>query len=400
MLLAGLLFARESRRPGPIGGIDRAFFDWLGANVRPNGAPASGGVTLVEIDDAVIDAPGRWPFSPLDYALFLQSAQKMEPAVIAIEPILNWTKAQPGNDEILVNQALTAPKLLLSAQLGSAQGLPDAAPLAPLARVTGNVGGVPEFPEIVAAPHARIFPLAVCGVTNLSAPGPPLREIPLLFRRRAEVLPSFTLQAVGLWLQFAPSEISAEPGVVIHLGPERTIAIDRAGKALLDATAYPRINRVALDDLQLLTSGVAAASPATAAAAARMKGGLVILGRTDRAARVYLAPWGGRISAAETLAWGAASLRASPTLRRAGLGWDAAITLAAALLAPTLSRLSRRRTAAAGFGAVAAYALAGLGAFEMSNLWVPFALPLGLTLCACVVRCSLGATLKATSLGE
>lgn len=378
VLLAGLLISRESRRPGLIGGLDRAFFDWLGANTHVNKAPAAGGVTLVEIDDAVLESPGRWPLAPLDYALFLQAVQKFDPAVIAIEPVANWPRAQPGNEEILVQQALTAPKLLLGVQLGSAAGAKDAAALSPLEHFSGDPSAVPQFPEVVEGPNARLLPLAVCGVANLSPPGAPVREIPLLFRRRAEVLPSFTLQALGLWLQLAPGEISVTPGETARLGGQHRVALDRAGRALLDVSAYRQVNRIELDDLLFCASGQSAAVPGVAAQAGRIKGGLVILGRTDHAAQVYSLPGGTRASAAEVMAWAVASLRENPMLRRGSLAWDAGITLIVAVLAPVLLRISQRRAAVIAAGALAGYALAALCAFEMASLWLPFALPIGL----------------------
>lgn len=381
VLLAGLLISRESRRAGPVGGIDRAFFDWLGANAQANRGWAGGVVTLVEIDDAVLESPGRWPLGALDYALFLQAVQRFDPAVIGIEPTVNWPRAQPGNEEILFQQALTAPKVLLGARLGSAEGARDAAALAPLERVSGDAGGLPQFPEVVEAPHARILPLAVCGVTNLAPPGAgPVRDVPLLFRRRAEVLPSFTLQALRLWRQAAPGEMSVTLGRSIQIGQSPPIALDRAGRALLDVSAFRGLNRLALDDLLLLTSGQPAAGPELAAAAGRIKGGLVILGRTDRAARVYSLPGGQRVSAAEVMGWAAASLHGNPLLRRASLAWDAGLTLIAAVLSPVLLRVSQRRMTVIALGALAAYALVALCALGGASLWLPGGLPLGLAL--------------------
>ncbi len=385
VLLAGLLISRESRRPGPVGGFDRAFFDWLGANGQSPKTPLAGGVTLVAIDDAVLETPGRWPLAPLDYALFLQAVQKFDPAVIGIEPIVNWPHAQPGNEEILVQQALTAPKLLVGAELGSAAGSKDAAALAPLEHFTGDAGGLPQFPEVVAAANERIFPLAVSGVTNLPAPATPVRDVPLLFRRRADVLASFTLQALGLWMQVAPAEINAAPGGTVQLGGRR-IALDHAGRALLDASTYGRINRIALDDLLLLTSNPPAAGEDVARAASRMRGGLVILGRTDREAQAYSTPGGQRASPAEVMAWAAASLRENPMLRRASYAWDAAIALIAAVLAPVLLRVSQRRFVAIAAGGLAVYALGALSAFEMASLWLPCALPIGLAVVLSAAR--------------
>ena len=122
--LAGLLLTRESRQPGGVlAGVDRAFLDWLAANAKPVGAAAravekSPPVTLVEIDDAVLDAPGRWPLSALEYAGFLQAVAPYDPAVVAVSPVLDLPPSAPGSEQILLDQALTVSRLLLAVQLG------------------------------------------------------------------------------------------------------------------------------------------------------------------------------------------------------------------------------------------------------------------------------------------
>jgi CHASE2 domain-containing sensor protein len=327
------------------------------------------------------EASGRLPLSPLDYALFLQAVQRFEPAVVAIEPVLDWPRLQPGNEQLLVDQALSIPKLLLAAQLGNSDDARDAADLPGLSDVSGDRSALTQFPEVTAAPNPKLLPLAVCGVTNLPAAGITVREVPLLFRCRGKVLPSFVLQALAMWLQLAPSEISATPGGFIRLGDRLRIPVDRAGRALLDAGAFRRLNRIDFDDLLLLTAGQAAPAPAVAAAAARIKGGIVVLGRTDHAARVFTTPASERSSAAEVLAWAVASLRERAYIRRASAFWDAGIIVVALLLGLTLLRLGRRTAVGWAATALTTYMLAALAIFESNGLWLPCALPVGLTLC-------------------
>ena len=150
--------------------------------------------------------------------------------------------------------------------------------------------------------------------------------------------------------------------------------IDRAGRALIGADSLPRISRIGYDDLLLLASQ--SSSPATAG----MKGGLVILGRTDRAMRVHSLPSGDRVSAAEVQAWAVQSLRDRPALRRGSTGWDVVLALVAAAHAPLVWRVSRRRMLLWGAGTLGGYAMAALCAFEANGLWLPAALPIGLTL--------------------
>lgn len=392
--LVGLLLARESRRPGPLSGIDRAFFDWLTANTHTLPAPHSlPPVTLVEIDQTVAETPGRLPLSPLEYALFLQAVGKLDPALVAIEPALDWprgnsTQTQASGEQILLNQTLAIPKLLFGYRLGSAENgqARDSAAIPVLGGVTGPTGGLAEYPDVVAAPDTRLLPVAFNGATNLAlgrGAGFPLRDLPLVFRCRERVLPSFVLQLLTLGLQLAPSEISVSVGSSIRLGNRLRLPLDRGGRALLDPRMLGRVGRVALDDLFLADAGqVPPDNPAAVAAAiARMHGGIVILGRTDNEQRTVHLPGTDRtLSPAEVFAWAAESLEATPPARRASAWWDAALTLAAGTGGVLLLRRSRRGAWVFIVGGVLVYALFALSAFEMSRLWLPCVLPVGLTL--------------------
>ena len=390
--LVGLLLARESHRPGPLSGIDRAFFDWLTANTSP--VPPSSdlpSVTLVEIDQSLADAPGRLPLPPLDYALFLQAVEKYDPAVVAIEPVLDWSvdaggQSQGEGEQILLSQALSIPKLLLGFRLGSAENgsARDATAIPSLNEVRGSRAALAEFPDVVAAPGARLLPVASSGATNLvqGRPDAVVRDLPLVFRCRERVLPSFTLQTLALGLQLAFSEISVEPGSHIQLGSRLRLPIDRSGRALLDARAFSRMRRISLDDLMLLNAGQSLPDTAQAVTvAARMHNGIVILGRTDASVRSLRVPGvESTVSPAEVFAWAAESLEESPPTHRASAWWDGAIIVGAALAGVGLLRRERGTAVILSIGAMAVYVLAALSAFEMFRIWLPCTVPFGLTL--------------------
>jgi hypothetical protein len=382
--LAGIFLARESHRPGPLAGIDRAFFDWLIANARLPPASARGihsTVTLIEIDDSIADAPGRLPLTPLEYASFFQSVSKYNPAVVAVEPVLEWARLPAGAEEILADQALVLPKLLLAVELGSNPENPrDPASLPAIGSVSGNVSALPEFPEIVAAPSARLLGLAAAsGATNLPGlAGQPVRDLPLLLRSRGRVLPSFGLQMLMLWLRLAPSEVSVKLGAYVQLGDALRLPINDQGRALLDAREWPNINRLNLDDLSLLATNQA--QPEIKAAAERMRNGIVLLGRTDHAVRTLKLIGGQAASPAEIFAWAGVSLSRAPSTRHAGTPWEAAIILVWVLLAWRLMPAHRAWALIGIFGALAVYGLVALSLFEMQRLWLPCALPVGLGL--------------------
>jgi CHASE2 domain-containing sensor protein len=382
--LAGVFLARESGRPGPLAGIDRAFFDWLTVNAGlppESSAGIHSTVTLVEIDDSIADTPGRLPLAPLEYASFLQAVGKYDPAVVAIEPVLEWSKLPSGTAEILANQALILPKLLLAVQLGSnPESQRDPASLPAVGGVSGNPAALADFPEIVAAPGGRLLSLvAASGAINLPGlAGAPVRDLPLLFRSRDRVLPSFALQTLMLWLRLAPSEVSVKLGAHVQLGDALRLPVNRQGRALLDARLFPRVNRLNLDDLGLLATKQA--EPETAAAAERMRGGIVILGRTDHAARTLQMVGGRQVSPAEVFAWSAVSLARAPSTRRAGAWWDTAIILGWMLVGWRLLRTHGNWAVLTIAGGLAVYALAALACFAMQRLWLPCSLPVGLGL--------------------
>ena len=378
--LTGMLLARESRQPaGTLAGVDRAFFDWLSENSRLSRQTPTGTVTLVEIDDAIAETPGRLPLGPLDYASFLQAVARFEPAVVAVEPLLDWEQASAGSEQILLDQANVVPRLLLAARLGSSvENTRDPGSLAALANVQGRVGAVPEFPEVVGAPVPRLVAVAAgSGAVNL--PGDekaPVRDLPLVFRCRDRLVPAFALETLRLSLRLAPSEVSVVAGEYVQLGDRLRVPIDRAGRALLDAKAFRRINRLTLDDLSLVAAGQA--GPETQAAAERMRGGIVLIGRTDQAIRAFHLPAGRAISQTEVFALAAASLPRTPALRRTGAGWDGGIILGFALLGWRLRRARRSTAVALCLATLAVYALAALSLYEAAGLWLPGALPTGL----------------------
>jgi len=68
-------------------------------------------LTIVEISDS------RSLPAPNELALFLQAALEFKPAVIAFEPVLKWTGNEKNEEQILIDQAMRVPKLLLGAEL-------------------------------------------------------------------------------------------------------------------------------------------------------------------------------------------------------------------------------------------------------------------------------------------
>ena len=86
VLVLGVLLIREARVE-PMAGIEEAFINWLAAN--SNAEHAAAPVTLVEINDNCL-LSYSWPWSPLNYALFLNASLQFQARAVGIEPVLAW----------------------------------------------------------------------------------------------------------------------------------------------------------------------------------------------------------------------------------------------------------------------------------------------------------------------
>lgn len=451
LVLAGLLGMRETRRAdGLLIGVDARFVDWLMANAGNPGwgepAAVTVGVTLVEIDDATLRERGGGggggvvplgtataevpepPLSALDYALFLQGAEGLGAAVVAVEPVLAWPRErQEGEFErILLNQALRTPKLLLAVRAaggrrrppapgtspvppvenrplsplaGSGGGLPTAPPatvVAPLRRVRGDISGLPELADLARRPAERLLLAGTPGPADL----PPAvvrpdgdgisRAVPLLFRGpEGEVLPAFTLQAAILLYRLTPDEVSVDLDArVVELGPVARVPVDGAGAMRADFTGGRRVPRFALDDFLLAASG------SNAAAASRPPaGGVVLIGRRDTAAAGTLElPTGETGAPVELLAAALDTLGRRWFVARAPWFYDLLIIAGIVVLGRAFLPLRRGAALALTGAFFLVYTLLALAVFELGRLWLPWALPTGLLLTLGLILAGLAPT--------
>jgi hypothetical protein len=76
-------------------------------------------------------------------------------------------------------------------------------------------------------------------------------RVPLLFQYRGEVIPSFTLQAILLWLRVTPADVKIVLGSHIALPQDRKVPISADGSLLVDPTASRRARRLSLNELLL-----------------------------------------------------------------------------------------------------------------------------------------------------
>lgn len=393
VLLAGLLLMRESREM-PGARIEEVFINWLAANATRTSAPAP--LTLVEINDSSLRSQHDWPWSPLDFALFLEAALQWQPAVIGIEPVLNWEDRPPSPGEqlkqrqyekILHERILRAPKIVLGAQLGFPEDPDVIAPLQPvpvLRQIKGSVNAIPEFTVIDQQPREELRLAAALGFANAGILNDgPVHRAPMVFRYRGQVVPSFSLQALMLWMKLTPDDVRVHVGSRIEMGEGISIPIDEAGTLLVDWKAP--LPRVGFDDLLLAVEQLQARrNPVVAPTMVRDK--LVLLARTDAGARTLDLPTGRKGSPGELLAAAVATVQNGTFIRRVGLWFDACLIAAAMALSWYVGGRRRRKALAFTAVAIVAYLLVGLAIFSTMLVAVPLVLPVGLAAVVALLR--------------
>jgi hypothetical protein len=388
VFVAGLLLLHESWQGLGVQ-ADARYVGWLMANSPHAAAPAP--LVLVEINDSSLEGDHAWPWSPLDYSLFLQTALPFKPAVLAMEPALDWERKKlapevqaklPQYENILHNQLLSAPKVVLGARLGFQEDpdiLPPMQPVPLIRHVRGNTNEIPEFTIVESQPGEPYRLAGALGFTNLPALEGG-RKVPLVFRYRGAVVPSFVLQSLMLWLKLAPDEIRVVPGAFITLGDRVSVPIDATGAMWVDFQAP--FQRFGCDEL-LLAASLQQAKQQVDLPVGDIQGSITLLARTDSAARLLRFPGGRTGSPGELIASAIATIQTQAFIRRAPIALDFGLLAAAAGFALFLAGQSKPASAAMTALILIAYLLCSLMIFGAIRLWIPFFMPaslLGFTL--------------------
>lgn len=374
VLLLGILVLREPR----FAALDDKFLRWLLEHAQGSqGSPVP--LTVVEIGgESLGDAKSpagvgtragdgnTGAVSPLEMALFLQSALDFQPGVIAFENILKWRERDQDQEQVFLDQAMRAPKLLLASELSATQD-PDApfGDLRGFSQVTGKRGDLPAFSGISRQPAEDLRLISTPGFSNLSEESESRMRVPLLFLYRGEVVPSFTLQAIMLWLRVTPAEVKIELGSHILLPQNRRIPIAEDGTLLVHPTALTRARRLTLNELLL-----AAQQRETEAASGKPSMDLrdqIMLARTPA----------NPLSPPDLFAAAIATIQGNQYLRRISPIFDCVILLLVAAVAGALRKVGRLDLILLGIAFTAAYCLIALAAITRWNVWMPGILPLG-----------------------
>jgi hypothetical protein len=366
VLLVGVLFLREPR----LERSEEYFLRWLLKNADTHGPPAP--LTVVEIGhDPVLEREGNSPNSetssvlPLEYALFLQSVLPFQPTVVAFENILKWRETEKGNEQVFIDLAMRVPRLLLAAEL-TATPDPDAPgpEIQGFTQVRGKRGELVEFSGIGRQPSEELRLIATAGFTNLPDEITDGIHVPLLFRHRGEVIPSFAFEAILLWLRVTPGEVSIDLDSHISLPQGRKIPIRPDGTLLISPNAGKKAHHVALSDLLLAAQQRDAGQKNPELESMRDQ---IVLARTPA----------NPLSPPDVFAAAIATIQTNAYVRRVSRIFDCIVLLFAAAVVVKLRDLSRVDLVLGAIAFTAGYCLIALAVVSRWLVWLPGCLPLG-----------------------
>lgn len=367
--LLGILFLREPH----LAQTEEFFLRWLLRNTTPAGPAAP--LTVVEITrDGSLDAEagqtsppaGGGLVSPMEFALFLQSVLEFQPTVVAFENILKWREREKEQEQMLIDQAMRVPRLLLGAELTTTPD-PDAPgpEIQGFTQVTGKRGDLAEFSGIGRQPNEELRLIATAGFVNLPADIADDIHVPLLFRYRGEVIPSFAFEAILLWLRVTPGEVTIDLGSHISLPQGRKIPIRSDGTLLISRNAVKKAHRIALSDLFVAAQQRDAGQKKNPELDAMRDH--IVLARTPA----------NPLSPPDVFEAAIATIQTNAYIRRISWTFDAAILLFIAVVAGMSRNLSRIDLALGAIAFTAAYCLIALAVISRWLIWLPGVLPLG-----------------------
>ena len=373
MLLLGILFLREPRFQRR----DEVFLRWLLENSQTRGATVP--LTVIEIgNNPLAQKPagvkesteaflhtGGSTISPLEYALFLQSVLEFQPTVVAFENILKWRTRDNDQEQVFLDQAMRVPKLLLGAELTDTPD-PDApvVELTTFKQVSGRRGELLEFSGIGKQPTEDMRLISTLGFMNLLEDANTF-HVPLLFQYRGDVIPSFTLQALMLWLRVTPAEVKIELGSQIVLPQGRKIPIRADGTVLVDPKAARKARRMNLNEL-LLAAQTREKNGMTAAHLENIHDQIVL-------ARTPTNPF----SPPDVFAATIATIQSNHYVRRVSWIFDCTVILLVTALAGILHRVTKDIVILGALALTAGYCLVALAIISRWGIWIPGYLPLG-----------------------
>jgi hypothetical protein len=371
VLLLGILFLREPR----LERSEEFFLRWLLKNSDPHGPAASLVVVDIGHDNLMEREPakegdensphsGANVVSPMEFALFLQSVLEFRPTVVAFENILKWRDHEKDQEQVLIDHAMRVPRLLLAAELTMTPD-PDAPgpEIQGFTQVIGKRGDLVEFSGVGRQPNEEMRLIATAGFVNLPEEVADGIHVPLLFRYRGEVIPSFALEAILLWLRVTPGEVSIDLDSHISLPHGRKIPIRSDGTLLISPNASRKARHLGLGDL-LVAAQQRDTGKNPEIDSLRDQ---IVLARTPA----------NPLSPPDVFAATIATIQSSSYVHRVSWIFDCVILLLAAAVVGKLRDIPRVDLVLGAIAFTAAYCLAALAIVSRWSIWLPGCLPLG-----------------------
>jgi hypothetical protein len=383
VILLGAIILRDPR----LQKVEGTFLDWFLQHAEPV-LPAAQ-VTLVELgrDDILRLTPpdvlkpipkgeaARRSLSPLEYALFLQAILEFQPAVIGIEPILIWRKRDKAQEQVFIDQAMRVPKLLVGFELGGrGEHDPEPEDLGALPNVTGDRSELPRFTGVSRGPDDDIRLISTPGFINVPNELSNRLRVPMLFEYRGEIVPSFVLQAIMLWLRATPADVRVELGARVSLPGGWQIPLHPDGTMTINPGAWQGVHHLGLNELLLAAQDHEKNRPISSKVQ-NLKDQIVLV----RVPEDPLQPPNVFSTAIATIQ-DSAYVHPAP----AAVGWI--IILAGALLGLFLWTISKANLFLSAIIFSAGYAMVALTFLAHDRLWLPTFLPLALLWFLVVVR--------------
>jgi hypothetical protein len=283
---------------------------------------------------------------------------------VAFENILKWRDHEKDQEQVLIDHAMRVPRLLLAAELTTTPD-PDAPgpEIQGFTQVTGKRGDLVEFSGVGRQPSEEMRLIATAGFVNLPEEVSDGIHVPLLFRYRGEVIPSFALEAILLWLRVTPGEVSIDLDSHISLAHGRKIPIRSDGTLLISPNASRKARHLGLGDL------LVAAQQRDTGKTPEMDSlrDQIVLARTPA----------NPLSPPDVFAATIATIQSSAYVHRVSWIFDCVILLLAAAVVGKLRDIPRIDLVLGAIAFTAAYCLAALAIVSRWSIWLPGCLPLG-----------------------
>jgi hypothetical protein len=238
VILFGALCAREFQ-VAPFAGIEEGWRDLLS---RRQSAPASvAPITQVDIDEAAIEELG-WPWSPLDFAVFLQATIPLDTPVVATEPAFDFPADRMKPEvrdrlaqyrSMLLDQVHRTPRLVLGARLGfpdDFQVVPPLEAVPVLRRFSGSILEVPEYTALESWSSEEYRLSTQPGFSNIPENPSLPTSAPMVLRYRGQLVPTLPLQVLMIMQRALPDDVEVAIGNYVQVGPRMRLPINASGR--------------------------------------------------------------------------------------------------------------------------------------------------------------------------